>query len=388
MIQKNNKKVAMTGSYAATEALRQLDLDVVSIYPITPQTPIVESFAKMKSAGKVATEIIQVESEHSALSACVGASAAGARTATATSSQGLALMNEILYVASGLRLPILMVVSARALSAPINIHGDHSDVMGARDAGWIQIFAENSQEAYDNTLIGMKLAEKTSLPTMSIMDGFNTSHSVENLEILEDEAVKKWIGGFTPENSLLDQKNPVTYGPLVLQNGYFEFKIDQEKAMYQALDEYKKIAKEFAELSGRQKDYFEQYKMKDAQEAIVLMGSAAGTAKEAVDNLRHQGQKAGLLKINLFRPFPAKEVAEALKNVKSIAVLDRSQSIGTKPPLYMEIVNSLFHAPCSMLHVSNYIYGLGGRDIFQKDIEKVFKDLKKSELENKIQYIQ
>ncbi|MBU2028270.1 pyruvate ferredoxin oxidoreductase, partial [Patescibacteria group bacterium] len=281
MTNRTNKKIALTGAYAATEALRQLEIDVVSIYPITPQTPIVESFARMKSDGKVQTEIIQVESEHSALSACVGASAAGARTATATSSQGLALMNEILYVASGLRLPILMVVSARALSAPINIHGDHSDVMGARDAGWIQLFAENSQEAYDNTLIGMKLAEKTSLPVMSIMDGFNTSHCVENLEILADETVKKWVGDFTPENSLLDQKNPVTFGPLVLQNGYFEFKIDQEKAMNDAVEEYKKIAKDFVELSGRQKDYFEEYQTADAEEVIILMGSAVGTAKEA-----------------------------------------------------------------------------------------------------------
>lgn len=378
---------ALTGAYAATEALRQLDIDVVSVYPITPQTPIVESFARMKSDGKVAAEVIQVESEHSALSACVGASAAGARTATATSSQGLALMNEILYVASGLRLPILMVVSARALSAPINIHGDHSDVMGARDAGWIQIFAENSQEAYDNTLIGMKLAEKTSLPLMSIMDGFNTSHCVENLEILEDEAVKKWVGEFTPENSLLDPKNPVTYGPLVLPNGYFEFKIDQEKAMDEAVAEYKKIVEDFEKLSGRKKDYFEKYRMEDAEEVIILMGSAAGTAKEAVDNRRKKGQKVGLLKINLFRPFPHQEAAEALKNVKSIAVLDRSQSIGTFPPLYMEIVNSLYQIPDTKYQIQSYVYGLGGRDIFQKDIEEVFKNLKEGKIENKIKYI-
>ena len=382
-----NTKIALTGAYAATEALRQLDIDVVSIYPITPQTPIVESFAKMKSEGKVATEIIQVESEHSALSACVGASASGARTATATSSQGLALMNEILYVASGLRLPILMIVSARALSAPINIHGDHSDVMGARDAGWIQIFAENSQEAYDNTLIGMKLAEKISLPVMSIMDGFNTSHSVENLEILEDEAIKKWVGIFTPGNSLLDQKNPVTFGPLVLQNGYFEFKIDQEKAINNAVAEYKKIAEEFTKLSGRKKDYFEEYKLEDAEKVIVLMGSASGTAKEAVDNLRNQGQKVGLLKINLFRPFPYQEIARVLKNVKSIAVLDRSQSIGTFPPLYMEIVNSLYLIPDTKYQIHSYVYGLGGRDILQTDIEKVFADLGKEEFSPAIKYI-
>ncbi len=387
MTNKTDKKIALTGAMAATEALRQLEIDVVSVYPITPQTPIVESFARMKSDGKVKTEIIQVESEHSALSACVGASAAGARTATATSSQGLALMNEILYVASGLRLPILMVVSARALSTPINIHGDHSDVMGARDAGWIQLFAENSQEIYDNTLIAMKLAEKISLPVMSIMDGFNTSHCVENLEILADETVKKWVGDFTQENSLLDSKNPVTYGPLVLQNSYFEFKIDQEKAMKEAMAEYKEISQEFEKISGRQKNYFETYQMADAEEVIVLMGSAAGTAKEAVDNLRQQGQKAGLLKINLFRPFPHQAAAEALKNAKSIAVLDRSQSIGTFPPLYTEIVNSLHNSKNYNLKAKSYIYGLGGRDILQTDIEKVFTDLKKNKLENKINYI-
>ena len=401
MIHNTNKRIALTGAYAATEALRQLEIDVVSVYPITPQTPIVESFAKLKSDGEVQTEIMQVESEHSALSACVGASAAGARTATATSSQGLALMNEILYVASGLRLPILMVVSARALSAPLNIHGDHSDVMGARDAGWIQIFAENPQEVYDNTLIGMKLAEKISLPVMSIMDGFNTSHSVENLEILADETVKKWVGEFTLKNSLLDPENPVTYGPLVLQNSYFEFKIDQENAMSKALMEYQKIAEDFSRLSGRKKDCFEEYQTVDAKEVIVLMGSTAGTAKEVVDNLRSRGQKVGLLKINLFRPFPQQAVAEALKNAKSIAVLDRSQSIGTFPPLYTEVLSSMYNVSSiknknnqsGMIHdtrymIQSYIYGLGGRDILQADIEKVFADLKEGKSGNKIKYIQ
>ncbi|PIP26459.1 MAG: pyruvate ferredoxin oxidoreductase [Candidatus Moranbacteria bacterium CG06_land_8_20_14_3_00_40_12] len=382
-----DKKIALTGAMAAAEALRQLDIDVFSVYPITPQTPIIEAFAKMKSEGNTAAEIIQVESEHSALSACVGASASGARTATATSSQGLALMNEILYIVSGLRLPILMVVSARALSAPINIHGDHSDVMGARDSGWIQIFSENSQEAYDNTLIGMKLAEKTSLPVMSIMDGFNTSHSVENLEILRDETVRKWVGDFTPENSLLNHKNPVTFGPLVLPNSYFEFKIDQEKTINEAVNEYGKIAKEFEQLSGRKKDCFEQYRMADAREAIVLSGSAAGTAKEAVDKLRASGKKAGLLKINLFRPFPRREVARALAKVPKIAVLDRSQSMGTFPPLYTEIVNSLFPVASYKSRVISYVYGLGGRDIFQTDMEKVFEELEKGKTENRIKYI-
>jgi pyruvate ferredoxin oxidoreductase alpha subunit len=387
MDENRKKYIALTGGAAAAEALRQINPDVMAVYPITPQTPIIETFAKFQADGEVATEIIQAESEHSAISACVGAAAAGARTVTATSSQGLALMNEILYIASGLRLPILMLVSARALSAPINIHGDHSDVMGARDAGWIQIFSENPQEVYDNTIIGLKLAEKTKIPVMVIMDGFNTSHSVENLQILDKEEIKKFIGEYQPQNSLLDIENPKTFGTFALQNSYFEFKIDQEKAMNEAAAEYQKIAKDFEKLSGRKKNYFEEYLLKDAQEAIVLMGSAAGTAKEAIDKLRADGKKVGLLRINLFRPFPMQKVAGVLKNIKSIAVLDRSQSIGTFPPLYMEIINTLFKIQNSKLKIQSYVYGLGGRDIFQSDIEKVFAQLEKGESENKIKYV-
>lgn len=387
MAKRKEKRIALTGGAAAAEALRQLEIDVLAVYPITPQTPIVETFAKMKSEGQVSTEIIQVESEHSALSASIGAAAAGARTATATSSQGLALMHEMLYVASGLRLPIIMVVAARALSAPINIHGDHSDVMGARDAGWIQLFAENVQEAYDNTLIGAKLAEKTALPVMSIMDGFNTSHSVENLETLPDQKVKKFVGEFQPENFLLNQKNPVTFGPLALQNAFMEFKIDQERALGSAQKEYSKIAQEFGKISGRQKEVFEEYRLKDAERVIVLAGSAAGTAKETVDTLRKTGQKVGLLKINLFRPFPLQEISRALAKAKSLAVLDRSQSLGTFPPLYLEVVNSLHQAGNFKSKITSYVYGLGGRDIFQTDFEKVFADLKKNKNRFNLGYI-
>jgi pyruvate ferredoxin oxidoreductase alpha subunit len=382
MVQNKKNNIALTGGAAAAEALKQIAPDVAAVYPITPQTPIIEAFAKFQSDGEVATEIIQVESEHSAISACVGASAAGGRAITATSSQGLALMNEILYIASGLRLPILMLVSARALGAPINIHGDHSDVMGARDTGWLQIFSENSQEVYDNTIIGMKLAEKVQLPVMVVMDGFNTSHSVENLEILDQKTVQKFVGEYKPKNSLLDFQNPVTFGPLALQNSYFEFKIDQEKAMQASEAEYKKIAKEFEKISRRKKDYFEEYKTKDAESIMVLMGSAAGTAKDTVDAMRESGKKVGLLKINLFRPFPHQEVAKILSKAKNIAVLDRSQSIGTFPPLYTEIVMSLQSS------ISSYVYGLGGRDIFAKDIRKVFEDLLKGKIFKGTKYIQ
>lgn len=364
----NKNKKALSGALAAAEALRQIEPDVMSVYPITPQTPIIETYSKFKADGAVATEMIQAESEHSAISACVGACAAGARTATASSSQGIALMHEILYIASGMRLPILMAVSARALSSPINIHGDHSDVMGSRDAGWLQIFAENPQEAYDNTIVAMKLAERVSLPSMSIMDGFNTSHCIENVEILDDAKVKKFLGEYKPGHSLLDVKNPMTFGPLALQNVFFEFKIDQEKAMESAKVEFLKVAKEYEKISGKEIKFFEEYETKDAEKIMILMGSAAGTAKDAVDELRGAGKKVGLIKINLFRPFPQEELAKALKKCKEIIVLDRAQSIGTNPPLFMEVVNSIRELR-SKKEISSYVYGLGGRDLFKKKIE-------------------
>lgn len=371
---KNNQ--ALTGGAAAAEALKQIEPDVMAVYPITPQTPIIETYSKFKSDGEVETEVIQVESEHSAISACVGAAAAGARTVTATSSQGLALMNEILYVASGMRLPILMVVSARALSSPINIHGDHSDVMGARDTGWIQIFSENVQEVYDNTIIGMKLAEKTKLPVMVIMDGFNTSHSVGNLETLDKKEVQKFLGEYKSEKYLLDTDNPSTFGPLALQNSYFEFKLDQEAAMESAKGEYVKIAKEFSEITGRKYGLFESYELSDAEVGIVLAGSATGTAKDAVDELREEGKKVGLLKIKLFRPFPGEEIKRALAFVKNVGTLDRTISFGTKPPFFQEISSRVHYA------LSSFVYGLGGRDIFKKDFRKVFSDLEKGIFEN------
>ncbi len=378
----DTKKMALTGGATAALALRQINPDVMAVYPITPQTPIIEGYAKYCADGEVGTEIIQVESEHSAMSACIGASAAGARTVTATSSQGLSLMNEMLYIASGTRLPILMLVSARALSAPLNIHGDHSDVMGARDTGWVQLFSENVQEVYDNTIIGMKLAEKIKLPVMVVMDGFFTSHSVENLEILEPEKVRKFVGNYVPDASLLDVKNPVTFGPVALPDSYFYFKIDQEHAIQEALKEYKKITKAYRKTSGRENGYVENYQLDDAEEAVVVLGSIAGTAKDVIDSLRTQGRKIGLLKIRLFRPFPRDEVRKALRKIKRIAVLDRAFSFGTHPPLYSEIV-----ATMRKQHIASYLYGLGGRDVFEKDIEKVFENLAQDKITNKTHYI-
>jgi len=369
---KKNKKLALTGGAAAAEALKQIEIDVMPIYPITPQTTIIETYAGFEANGEVETEIIKVESEHSAMSAAIGASSAGARTATATSSQGLALMHEVLYIASGFRLPIMMLVSARALASPINIHGDHSDVMGCRDSGWIQLFCENAQEVYDKTIIGMKLAEKVKLPIMVIMDGFNTSHSVENLEILETKIVQEFVGEFEAISPLLDTENPVTYGAVALQNSYFEFRIDQEEAMKSVEEEYEKIVAEYEKISGRKYSIFEEYRLEAAEKIMVLTGSATGTAKVVVDKLREAGEKVGILKIELFRPFPHKKIAESLKNAKEIIVLDRAQSIGTYPPFYSEITKSLYEAKSYNLKAKSYIYGLGGRDIFQKQIEDVF----------------
>ncbi len=383
-----NIKKALTGGAASAEALCQIEPDVMPVYPITPQTPIVEAFAKFQADGKVDTEIITVESEHSAISACVGSSAAGARTVTATSSQGLALMNEILYIASGMQLPIVMLISSRALSAPINIHGDHSDVMGARDTGWIQLFSEDAQEVYDNTIIGTKLAEETKIPTMVIMDGFTTSHSVEVLETLPDAVVKNFVGEYQSKNSLLDIDNPKTFGAVALPNSYFEFKIAQAEIIDKVAESYKKITGEFENISGRKYGVIEEYQTKDAEQIIILMGSTAGTAKDVVDKMRMEGKKVGLLKIKMFRPFPYREVAKVLGKARSVAVMERVMPFGSVGPLYSEIVNTAFTNKLTKIQVASYIYGLGGRDIFAKQIEKVFEDLIAKKLKEKIKYIQ
>ncbi len=381
-------KRALTGGAAMAEALRQINPDVMPVYPITPQTPIIETFAKFKASQKVDTEIITVESEHSAISACVGSSASGARTITATSSQGLALMNEILYIASGMHLPILMLVSARALSAPINIHGDHSDMMGARDTGWIQIFSENVQEAYDNTLIGLKLAEKTSLPVMVAMDGFITSHSVEVLETIKDEIVKKFIGDYKPKQSLLNLDNPVSYGPVGLPDSYFEFKLKQVKAVKNVFQEAEKIYFDFKKMSDRKYNYIETYKIRDAEKAIIAMGSVAGTIKDVVDNLRQKGEKVGLVKIEMFRPFPYKKIANVLSGVKKIAVLDRSLGLTSLPPLYGDILNAFYREKLNN-SIKSYVYGLGGRDIYRKQIEEIFEKMDQEIFFKKeVEYIQ
>jgi pyruvate ferredoxin oxidoreductase alpha subunit len=374
------KVKALTGTGAGAEAMRQINPDVVPAYPITPQTAIMQKFSTFVADGIVDTELIRVESEHSAMSCAVGASAAGARVMTATASAGLALMWEIVGVASGLRLPIIMAVVNRALSAPINIHCDHSDAMGARDLGWIQIYSESAQEVYENMLIATRLAEKKLLPVMVCQDGFITSHGVENVEIFDDDKIKNFVGEHKYPHALLDIKKPVTHGPLQLQDYYFETRSQQIPVMEESINDYLKIGEELSKITGREYKLFDKYNMDDADVVIVTMNSTAGTTKTAINRLRSEGKKVGLLKLRLFRPFPYKEVAEALKNVKQIIVLDRSVSFGANPPLLGEVKNALFDVKYEGLLHSG-VFGLGGRNIFIEDIEDLFNKALDGKLE-------
>ncbi len=372
-----SRRLILTGNDAAAEAMRQIDPDVVAAFPITPQTELMHKFAEHVADGEVKAELVLVESEHSAMSATVGAAAAGARSMTATSANGLALMWEIVYIAASYRLPIVMPVVNRALSGPINIHCDHSDTMGCRDTGWIQLYSENAQEVYDNVIQAIRIAESPEvlLPVMVTFDGFIISHTAEVLEALEDDPVRNWIGEYKPKYTLLDTDNPMTFGPLDLQDYYFEHKRQQMEAMRAAPATVKKIGKLYGEMSGRPYDLIEGYQLEDAELAVVALGSTCGTAKVVIDELRAKGTKAGLLKIRCFRPFPEAEIAAALKGAKAIAVLDRSVSFGAPGgPVHKEIKAALFGSGSSAGLV-NYIYGLGGRDISMEHIHEAFADL-------------
>ncbi len=371
-----SKVVAVTGNEAVANALRQVNPDVCGIYPITPQTDMMQRYASFISDGKVDTESVLVESEHSSMSACIGASAAGGRVVTATSSQGLALMWEMLHIASGDRLPIIMPVVNRALSAPLNIHGDHSDAMGARDTGWIQIWSENGQEAYDNTIQAFRIGEHMDirLPVMVCMDGFIISHSIERLEYLEDAEVKNFVGEFKNLYPLLDLDKPKSYGPLILTDLYHEYKRAQHEVMLKVKDVVLDVAKDFEKMSGRKYGLFESYMLDDADIALVILNSAAGTSKDVIDDFRSRGIKAGLLKPRLFRPFPYEEVAAALKNTKAVCVMDRADSFGGYGPLFMEISSALYQLQKRPALI-NKIYGLGGRDYLPSHAELVLNEL-------------
>lgn len=367
----------LSGNEAVAEALRQINPDVMAAFPITPSTEIPQYFSKLVASGKVDSEFIPVESEHSAMSAVIGAEAAGARSVTATSSAGMALMWEELYLAASNRLPCVLTLVNRALSGPININCDHSDSMGARDAGWIQIYAENNQEVYDNLVMAYRIAEhkNVKLPVMICQDGFITSHAVENIELLEDKDVKDFVGEYEPENYLLNPEMPMAVGPYSVTNYYFEAKRAQAEALKNAKQVTLNVAKEYKEISGREYGLFEEYKMDDAEFAVVIIGSAAGTTKEAVDELREQGIKAGLIKIRLFRPFPGSEIANALKKCKAVALMDRTESYNDCcGPLGAEVTSALYREKADCLTV-NYVYGLGGRDVTVSEMKDIYAEL-------------
>ena len=372
--------------------MKQINPDVVAAFPITPSTEIPQYFSTFVSNGSVDTEFVAVESEHSAMSACIGAEAAGARAMTATSANGLSLMWEMIYIASSLRLPIVMSLVNRAVSGPLNIHNDHSDAMGVRDAGWIMLFSENNQEAYDNLLMAHRIAEHkdVKLPLMVCQDGFITSHSIENIELLEDDKVKEFVGTYKPEHYLLNNKEPMAIGPLDLQSYLFEHKFQQAEAMRNAKKVIKEVSEDFEKLTGRKYSFFEEYKLDDAELAIVCMNSTAGTTKYVVDSLREKGVKAGLLKIRMFRPFPTEEVAKALSHLKAVAVLDKADSLnGAGGALFEDVVSSMYVNKNTVPTV-NYVYGIGGRDTTSYDIEGVFNDLseiaKTGEINNPYRY--
>ena len=367
--------ICISGNEAVAYAMKQINPDVMGAFPITPSTEIPEYFAKYVANGEVNTEYVTVESEHSSMSVCIAAEAAGARSVSATSSCGLALMYELLYVAASNRLPITLACVNRALSGPININNDHSDSMGARDAGWIQMYAESNQEAYDNFIMAMPVGEKLRLPVMCCMDGFITSHAVENIELLETEAVRQFVGEYKPENYLLKKENPLAVGPYDISAYYMEHKVMQAEAMKAAKARVLEVAAEFEKLSGRSYGLFEEYQMQDAELAIVLIGSSAGTAKAAIDKLRENGVKAGLVKIRVFRPFPGEELAKALSKTKAIAVLDKSEGFSASGgPLFAETRSALYDLE-KRPHLINIVYGLGGRDFRTEDAEKVFERL-------------
>ena len=371
------KRDRLSGNEAVAIGLRQIDPDVFPAFPITPSTEIPQYFANFVSDGLVHTEFITVESEHSSMSAAIGAESAGARSLTCTSSAGMALMWEELYIAASNRLPVLLNLVNRALSGPININCDHSDSMGARDTGWIQIYAENNQEAYDNLIQAYPIAENKDvlLPIMICQDGFITSHAVENIELLEDEEVKEFVGEYEPENYLLNPEGKVAVGPYSVTDYYMEAKVAQANAMKNAKKVILDVAKKFEKMSGRKYGLFEEYRLDDADYAVIIIGSAAGTTKEAIDQMRADGKKVGLLKIRVFRPFPAEEIAEALKNVKAVAIMDRAESFSSQGgPLGAE-VRAAMQTSGNDAYTINYVYGLGGRDITVGNIKEIYNTL-------------
>jgi pyruvate ferredoxin oxidoreductase alpha subunit len=397
--------LALNGDEAVAYAVKQSDVDVVAAYPITPQTIMVEKFSEYVANGEVETEFVCTESEHSALTACLAASVTGARTFTASASAGLALMHEMLFVTSGCRAPVIMAIANRALSAPLNIHGDQSDTMVERDSGWIQIYAESAQEVYDSVIQAFRIGENLEvlLPVIVGLDGFTLSHSLENVNVLSDDVVKKFVGIRQLSNVLthegrtvpfkLDPENPTTMGPVAFPNYYTEFKRQQEEAMKNALRIIPQVHEEYSLISGRHygDGLLDAYRLDDAEIAAVCLGSTAGTVKTVVDELRADGVKAGLLRIRTFRPLPTEGIIRALENVKAVAVMDKSMSFGGQGgPVFHEIRHVLYDMPAHP-YVLNYIYGLGGRDTSPEQIREIYANLQKTlqtkRVEEPIRYV-
>ncbi len=381
--------MGLNGDEAVALAAKQSDVDVVAAYPITPQTIIVEKFSEYVANGEVKTQFVCTESEHSALTACISASATGARTFTASASAGLALMHEMLFVTSGSRAPVIMAVANRALSSPLNIHGDQSDSMTERDSGWIHLYVENAQEAYDTVVQAFRIGEDTGvmLPVIVGLDGFIVSHTLENVDVLSDEAIKEFVGErplplvVTHEGKTvpfkLDPKNPMTMGPNVAPNYYFEFKRQQEEGMRNALKKIQEINSEYAKLTGRSygNGLIDTYKLDDAEVAVVVVGSTAGTLKVLIDELRKEGLKVGLLRLRSFRPFPTEDIRNALVNLKAVAVMDKSMGPGSfGGAVFSEIRNALYDLKQRPIMVS-YIFGLGGRDSSPHELRRIFDEL-------------
>ncbi len=385
----NQETMALNGDEAVAFAAKQCDVDVVAAYPITPQTIIVEKFSEYVANGEVQTEFVCTESEHSAMAACLAASATGARTFTASASAGLALMHEMLFVTSGSRAPVVMAVANRALSSPLNIHGDHSDSMAERDSGWIQIYVENAQEAYDSIIQAFKISEdiEVSLPIIIGLDGFTISHTLEKVDVLSEDAIKGFVGErqfpmvVTQEGKTvpfkLDPQNPMTMGPNALQNYYFEFKRQQEEGMRNALRKIQEVNSEFAKISGRTygNGLIDAYQLEDAEVVVVCIGSTAGTLKVIVDQLRQEGIKAGVLRLRTFRPLPVEDLRKALQNAKAIAVMDKSMTPGgLGGAVFSEVRNALYDL-IERPKITSYIFGLGGRDTSPRELRRIFEEL-------------
>ncbi|MDY0116255.1 MAG: 2-oxoacid:ferredoxin oxidoreductase subunit alpha [Sulfurimonadaceae bacterium] len=365
------------GNFAAAQALRQCQIDVVAAYPITPSTPIVEGYAKFLADNYIEGEFVMVESEHAAMSGCIGASAAGGRVATATSSQGFALMVETLYQASGMRLPIVLNVVNRALAAPLNVNGDHSDMYLGRDSGWIQFDAFSPQEAYDLNFIAFRVSEdhEIRLPSMVHQDGFMTSHTAQGVTTLTDDAAYGFVGDFKPMNDMLDFEHPVTHGVQTEEDWHFEHKARQHSdLMTKVLPKIEQTFADFEKLSGRKYNLVEKYDMEDADVCVVCMGTSVETAREVATEMRAQGIKAGVIGLRVIRPFPFMQIADALKNVKAIAALDRSSPNGAPGMLFNEIAGALYNTEKRAL-LSGYVYGLGGRDLTKKHLVELYKEL-------------